>query len=272
MSSRTRWPDLSCDGLNGGCRTGRSTHDAADHDAYASGVAARHQTLTKMTPTGLRSDKQVTGRDVGRESVTTPVLPARYLAVKYAVSRGLACVLLVLLLPLFGVIAGLVRCKLGRGVIYRQIRVGQNGESFEILKFRTMAADRRCSLEDPVERDRRRTHKSDTDPRHDSLGRVLRKTGLDELPQLWNVVRGDMTLIGPRPELAEIVDRLGLRNHPRHLVAPGITGLWQVSKQRHELLHDHIDMDLEYVRQVSFLLDARIVAATLLLLAQPTGR
>ncbi|MEM9466236.1 MAG: sugar transferase [Actinomycetota bacterium] len=198
-------------------------------------------------------------------------LPTRYLALKYATSRVLAGLLLAVLLPLFGLIALLLRIKLGKGVIYRQARVGRGGENFEILKFRTMEADRRSAAQ-PVDQDRRRTHKSDDDPRHNSLGRFLRKTSLDELPQLWNVVRGDMTLVGPRPELTEVADRYGFRDHPRHVVVPGITGLWQVSEHRHDLLHEHIDIDVDYVQQVSLGLDLTIIMRTLLLFVRPTGR
>lgn len=198
-------------------------------------------------------------------------LPTRYLAVKYTLSRLAAAVGLVLLAPLLATIAGAVRWKLGRGVLYRQSRIGRHGEEFTILKFRTMAPDRRVDRS-TVDRERRRTHKSDQDPRHHPLGRLLRRTSLDELPQLWNVVRGDMTLIGPRPELTEVADRYGFRHHRRHDVLPGITGLWQVSPHRLDPLHEHIDVDSRYVRQVSLGLDLRIIAASFRLLFRPTGR
>lgn len=205
-------------------------------------------------------------------------LPVRYLAVKYVASRVAAAVLLVALLPLLLVIAAALRWKLGPGVIYRQARIGQGGETFQILKFRTMEADRRTATTDrrsgdrAAATDRRQTHKSDHDPRHNALGRFLRKTSLDELPQLWNVVAGDMTLVGPRPELESVADKYGFRDHPRHVVVPGITGLWQVSEFRNELLHEHIDIDVDYVQKVSLGLDLRIIAQTLLLFVRPTGR
>lgn len=85
----------------------------------------------------------------------------------------------------------------------------------------------------------------------------------DELPQLWNVVRGDMVLIGPHPELASVVDQHELRAHPRHLLKPGITGLWQVSAYRHDLLHHHMDVDLDYLERLSLASDVRILARTL---------
>ncbi|MEM9201333.1 MAG: sugar transferase [Actinomycetota bacterium] len=205
-------------------------------------------------------------------------LPTRYLAIKYGASRLIAGILLVALVPVFSLVGALLRWKLGKGVIYRQARVGKDGESFEILKFRTMAPDRRVAGSDrrsaarSGEGDRRQTHKSDNDPRHNRLGRFLRKTSLDELPQLWNVVRGEMTLVGPRPELTEVVDKHNLRDHPRHVVVPGITGLWQVSPYRHELLHKHMHVDVDYVQQVSLRLDLRIIARTLLLVLKPSGR
>ena len=198
-------------------------------------------------------------------------LPTRYLAVKYAASRVVAVVALVGLAPLFVVTAGAIRWKLGRGVLYRQSRIGRGGTECTILKFRTMAPDRRVGRT-AVSEERRRTHKSDADPRHHPLGRLLRKTSIDELPQLWNVVRGDMTLIGPRPELTEVADRYGFRDHPRHDVLPGITGLWQVSDHRLDPLHEHIELDTQYVEQVSLRLDLRIVAQSLRLLVRPTGR
>ena len=235
--------------------------------------------VTERVDTVQRTDDIPATMPVARlRAVETPApraedfdLPTRYLTIKYAVSRLLAGVLLVVLSPLLAFIAGLLRLKLGKGVLYRQARVGRDGESFEILKFRTMDADRR-SARAPVEQDRRQTHKSDADPRHNALGRLLRKTSLDELPQLWNVVRGDMTLVGPRPELTEVAEKYGFRDHPRHVVVPGITGLWQVSEYRDRLLHEHIDIDVDYVQRVSLGLDLQIIARTFLLLVRPTGR
>ncbi|MEM9517983.1 MAG: sugar transferase [Actinomycetota bacterium] len=217
--------------------------------------------------TSLATDDTTTG---GSGS-TQPDLPAAYLSVKYPLSRLVAVFALVVLAPVLALIAGLVRWQLGPGVLYRQSRIGRNGNEFVILKFRTMAPDRRVGRS-PVADDRRMTHKSDHDPRHHPLGRVLRATSIDELPQLWNVVRGDMTLVGPRPEITEVADRYGFRHHPRHAVLPGITGRWQVSAHRSEPLHEHIEIDRDYVDNVSLLVDARIVARSCALLLRPTGR
>ena len=126
-----------------------------------------------------------------------------------------------------------------------------------------MDTDRRSTILEFVGGERRTTHKSTDDPRHTRLGSMLRSTRLDELPQLWNVIRGEMVLVGPRPELVSIVDRHRLRAHPRHQLKPGITGMWQVSEFRDELLHEHLDVDLDYIEALSLRTDLRIMLRTL---------
>jgi lipopolysaccharide/colanic/teichoic acid biosynthesis glycosyltransferase len=110
---------------------------------------------------------------------------------------------------------------------------------------------------------RRRTHKTDSDPRHTRLGRFLRRTSLDELPQLLNVLRGELSLVGPRPELPEVVDRYESWQHARHGVKPGITGLWQVTDRANgEPMHLHVRRDLEYIQRLSVGTDLMILALT----------
>ena len=118
-----------------------------------------------------------------------------------------APVIALLALPLCLAIACLLRVTMGRGVLFRQKRVGKDGEVFEVVKFRTMRHDRR-QRQQPIDfPDRRTNHKHPDDPRHTSVGRFLRSTSLDELPQLLNVMRGEMSLIGPRPELLDLVEQ-----------------------------------------------------------------
>ena len=184
---------------------------------------------------------------------------------KPALDRAAALLLLLVLLPALLVIAVTVRASLGPGVLYRQQRVGRDGRRFDILKFRTMAQDRRRTQLPFDGVDRRSTHKTLADPRHTAVGRFLRRYSLDELPQLWNVVRGDLSLVGPRPELVEIVEaRYGPRDHARHLVRPGLTGLWQVTERGDGTqMHQHVDTDLRYVAELSWRLDVWILAQTL---------
>lgn len=195
--------------------------------------------------------------------------PSRYAAaVKRPLDLGLASVGLVVLAPAMLLIAALVRVNLGRGgVIFRQQRVGRNGESFTIYKFRSMLPDRRLGTQPYIGPERRVTHKSDCDPRHTDFGRFLRSSSLDELPQLLNVIKGDMSLVGPRPELVAVAKRDGFIVHPRHMIRPGITGSFQVSPLRsHNRISAGLHLDLAYVADVRFLRDAKIMAKTVLVL------
>jgi lipopolysaccharide/colanic/teichoic acid biosynthesis glycosyltransferase len=174
-----------------------------------------------------------------------------------------AAVLLILTLPLIAVVAIAIRIALGPGLIYRQERVGRGGRPFVIYKFRTMQPDRRQAVLPYSGPDRRVCHKTDNDPRHTPLGRFLRKYSLDELPQLWNVLVGDMSLVGPRPELVEVVERYESWQRERHRVKPGLTGLWQVTCRGEGLAHEHVEIDLEYIDDLSLLSDLRILALTI---------
>ncbi len=179
--------------------------------------------------------------------------------------------LLVALLPLAALVALAVLIVMGPPVLFRQPRVGRGGVAFSVLKFRTMRPDRRRARS-PVIDERRTTHKSERDPRHTRLGRQLRRWSLDELPQLWNVVRGDMSLVGPRPELVEVVERYEPWQRQRHLVRPGITGRWQVSRRGDGLMHLHTDVDLEYVATLSLRHDVGILLRTVGVVFARSGR
>ena len=157
---------------------------------------------------------------------------------------------LVLSLPVQAVVAAAVWRRLGSPIIFRQVRPGLGGEPFELRKFRTML---------PIDAGPER---SDDDSRMTSFGAWLRSTSLDELPTLWNVVRGDMSLVGPRPLLLQYLDRYSQHQARRHEVRPGMTGLAQVSG-RNAITWDHkLDLDVEYVDRCSFLLDLRVVLRT----------
>ena len=167
--------------------------------------------------------------------------------------------------------SALLRLTLGKGVLFRQERVGLGGVPFTVLKFRTMHPDRRQARLD-VGSERRQTHKSTSDPRHTRLGRFLRTTGIDELPQFINVLRGEMSIVGPRPELPIIVERYEPWQHLRHSVRPGLTGLWQVSERGNgEPMHDRVDVDLSYCDSVGLLADFRILIATPFALMRARG-
>ncbi len=212
-----------------------------------------------------RADHAGDAADVSLGARTVDLKQARGIyarRVKPAIDAVCAPVIAVLVLPVCLVIALVVRVTMGRGVLFRQSRVGKDGEPFEVVKFRTMRHDRR-QRQQPIDiADRRRTHKHPNDPRHTRVGRFLRQSSLDELPQLLNVMRGEMSLIGPRPELVDLVDKYPDWLRARHAVRPGMTGLWQISARGEKSMQDCVDIDLDYVEQVSMWLDLRTALAT----------
>lgn len=177
-----------------------------------------------------------------------------------------SALLLIALSPVLAVVALSVHLGDGGGVIFRQQRVGRTGEPFEFLKFRSMVIDaeaRRAELEQ-IARDRGNDvlFKMSDDPRITRVGKFLRRYSLDELPQLWNVLRGDMSLVGPRPALPQEVTGYDLDAHRRLAVRPGITGLWQVSGRSDLSWDDTVRLDLFYVDNWSFVQDLLILVRT----------
>jgi len=191
-------------------------------------------------------------------------VPGRYERwLKPVFDRLVAFALLMLLAPFMSVLALLVFLQMGSPVLFRQRRVGRHGRVFTVYKFRTMLPDRRTRQQPFPGPDRRRTHKHPHDPRLTPIGRFLRKWSLDELPQLFNVLRGEMSLVGPRPELCEIVGTYEEWQHDRHAVKPGITGVWQISARDERMMHEATEFDLAYVAHLSWSTDLRILLATI---------
>lgn len=171
-------------------------------------------------------------------------------------------------LPLLLVLCLLVRLESGGPVLYTDKRMGRNGEHFPCLKFRTMISNaedelRRILEEDPEARaEYARYHKLREDPRVTRVGRFLRKTSLDELPQLWNVLKGEMSLVGPRPYLPRESEAIGATQSDILRVYPGMTGPWQVSGRSNTSFEDRVRMDAHYVRNWSIWLDLVLLTRT----------
>ena len=173
-----------------------------------------------------------------------------------------------LVFPLLLGISLLIRLESGGPVFYRDVRLGRDGKSFSCVKFRTMANDAEALLqsllkEDPEAREEYlKYHKLRRDPRVTRVGRLLRKTSLDELPQVWNVLRGEMSLVGPRPYLPRESDDIGELQNEILRVRPGISGLWQVTGRSRTSFGERVQMDSYYVRNWSIWLDVVILART----------
>ncbi len=179
-------------------------------------------------------------------------------------------VLLLALSPVLLIVATAARLSLDKGLFFRQERVGLNGGSFECLKFRTMDHDRRDGGEFDGS-DRRCTHKSEDDPRHTPVGRAMRKFSLDELPQLFNVLKGHMSLVGPRPELVTVASA-DFIDHPRHWVRPGLTGPFQLSELRRTGdLKAGVRLDAQYVGSLSLVSDVGYLLKTVVMVFKGQG-
>jgi exopolysaccharide biosynthesis polyprenyl glycosylphosphotransferase len=211
---------------------------------------------------------RVMPRLVGRRLLLSvrPTRPAVPLAaVKWVFDRVAAVVLLVLVAPLLGALWLLVRLDSPGPGIFRQARAGQGGTTFTMYKLRTMSADATARLNDLVDHNEGDgpLFKMQHDPRVTRIGRVLRSTSLDELPQLVNVIKGDMSLIGPRPALPTETDEYDDWIRRRLTVKPGMTGLWQVSGRSRLAWSEAVRLDLDYVDNVTISGELSIAARTL---------
>ena len=189
-------------------------------------------------------------------------------AAKRLLDLAFSVLLLVCLSPLLALIALLIRLESPGKALYRQSRIGLYDGRFRVWKFRSMRANSDALLaeylaKNPEAADEwRRDHKLKHDPRVTRLGRILRKTSLDELPQLLNVVRGEMSLVGPRPIVDSEVQKYGNSFALYRQVIPGLTGLWQVSGRNERSYDERVELDTYYVRNWSPWLDIYLLART----------
>ena len=171
---------------------------------------------------------------------------------------------LIFTLPLLGLLALLVFIEDGRPILFRQKRAGENGRIFEMLKFRTMVRDAE-KLRGQVERldeNGNLIYKSKNDPRVTRVGRFLRRFSLDELPQIFNILAGTMSIVGPRPEMPYLVEKYQPWQRKRFAVPPGLTGWWQVNGRSDRPMHLHTEDDLYYIQNYSIWLDLQIIVRT----------
>jgi len=186
-------------------------------------------------------------------TLSSAIMPWHYRFTKRAFDVTVSLLLLLLASPALLLIALLVRLDSPGPILFVQERVGRNGRLFKMYKFRSMRVDAPKYSFSPTE---------STDPRITRFGRFLRRTSLDEVPQLLNVLVGEMSLVGPRPEMPFIVERYDSRQKQRLHVVPGITGLWQLSADRSAQIHECIQYDLYYIRNRALCMDLAILVHT----------
>jgi exopolysaccharide biosynthesis polyprenyl glycosylphosphotransferase len=204
-----------------------------------------------------------------RESALTE--PQRVL--KRVFDIAASALLLALFAPLIGLIGLAIKIESRGPVFFFQERIGQHGQRFKMIKFRSMYQDSEPRWREVARRDGagRLLHKSNDDPRITHVGRKLRRTSLDELPQLFNVLRGEMSLVGPRPEMPYIAAEYEPWQWQRFRVPPGMTGWWQVNGRSDRPMHLNTEDDLYYIQNYSFWLDLRILFKTVAVVVRGHG-
>lgn len=216
------------------------------------------------------ADKRVVSTVSGRHNVRQLHVKSNqdvfYFSVKRAMDICGALAGLILLFPIFLLISFLIKLSDPKGsIFFKQVRVGMDGKPFQIYKFRSMVHHAEDLLDDLL--DKNETHgpmfKMKNDPRVTRVGRFLRKTSLDEFPQLVNVLKGEMSLVGPRPPLPREVKEYSERDKQRLLVKPGCTGLWQVAGRSSVGFETMVQLDLAYINQRGILLDIKIILKTI---------
>jgi exopolysaccharide biosynthesis polyprenyl glycosylphosphotransferase len=181
--------------------------------------------------------------------------------------------ILIFALPVMGIVALLILLTDGKPILFTQQRVGENGKLFKIYKFRTMVrnAEALHKQVETVDTQGELIHKKKDDPRITPLGRFLRRLSLDELPQFFNVMRGNMSLVGPRPELPYLVELYQPWQRKRFSVPQGITGWWQIHGRSDKPMHLHTEDDLYYIQNYSLWLDIQILMQTLWIILRGKG-
>ena len=183
-------------------------------------------------------------------------------------------VALFLLSPIFALIALLIKLEDGGPILFRQIRVGRHGREFLMLKFRSMRVGAEMRLIELLAQNKHEvgvTFKIKHDPRITVVGKWIRRCSFDELPQFWNVFRGDMSLVGPRPPIPREVERYSLADRRRLAVKPGITCIWQISGRAEIDFPGQVQLDVRYIESRSFWQDIKILCKTVPAVLSGTG-
>ncbi len=197
-----------------------------------------------------------------------------YLNVKRSIDVLGAIVGMVIFLPIFILVALLVILENPKGpILFKQVRMGKNGKSFYMYKFRSMVVDAEKRLPDIVQHNEIAgpMFKMKDDPRITKIGKFIRKTSIDELPQFWNVLVGEMSLVGPRPPLPREVEKYTAYDKQRLLVTPGCTGLWQVSGRNALSFQEMVELDLHYIKNRTIGTDMSIILRTVKVMVLPSG-
>ncbi len=235
------------------------------------GTSKQHSHLRAVaiaSPSVIEAPEIQTGRFTPRAADIAGLRPvsAFYVVAKRTIDIVGSLLGLLLMMPLLTVAAILTKLSDGGPIFYPHVRVGKWGREFKCFKFRTMVVNAdniKADIAHLNTHDDHRTFKVPDDPRVTQIGRFLRRTSVDEIPQLWNVLKGDMSLVGPRPPVPAEVQYYDLDDMQRLMVKPGLTCIWQVSGRSRHPFPKQLEMDLEYIERRSLWFDAKLIVRTL---------
>lgn len=229
------------------------TPDTSEQVLDASRQAASSVTAGSVSSSSVLTREETPSQLEEQQEWTTLSAPTTcYDVLKRTADILLATMLLIVCIPVWLLIGLAIIMDSGRPHLFRQERVGKNGRRFIMYKFRTLSADYPRAADKPRPGDVRVTR----------VGKWLRNTGLDELPQLLNILRGEMSFVGPRPEMVHVVEHYTPEMMVRLSVAPGLTGIWQIYGDHDRPIHEQLEWDLRYIERHSLLLDVWLVAIT----------
>ena len=201
-----------------------------------------------------------------------------YIVLKRFMDFIFSFLLIILLFPLFLIIGILIKLNSKGSIIYIQKRIGKHNTSFSCYKFRTMKPKAKFILKEllvqnkDIKNEFENTRKLVNDPRITEIGKFLRFTSLDELPQIFNVLKGDMSFIGPRPIVKSEIKKYGKDFKKAFSIKPGISGLWQVSGRNNLSYSKRVDLDIFYAKHINFFLDLKIFIKTLIVILIPFNK
>jgi len=209
-----------------------------------------------------------------KKEIKEQTKPNTYLVIKRILDVFLAIIGLILLSPFFLLVGIIIKIDSKGSVFFAHNRIGKNGKPFKMYKFRTMYKNAQEMIKDFTEEQKKEweeNYKLKDDPRITKVGNILRKTSLDELPQIWNIIKGDLSIIGPRPVVTEELEKYGKNKEKFLSVTPGLTGYWQANGRSDTSYEERMEMELYYVDHISWKLDVKIFFKTIISVIKKEG-
>lgn len=225
---------------------------------------------SNMINDNVLSENILTAKLVSKENNNKKI----YYTIKRILDVMLATIALIILSPFFLLIGIIIKLDSKGPIFFTHNRIGKNGKPFKMYKFRTMYQNAQEMINDFTEeqmKEWKENYKLKNDPRITKIGNILRKTSLDELPQIWNIIKGDLSIIGPRPVIDEELEKYGSNKEKFLSITPGLTGYWQANGRSDTTYEERMEMELYYVDHISWKLDVKIFFKTIVSVIKKEG-